>query len=83
MTITVQSTDQGSDQQQLMQLTFQCYTQLQLVGVSAASPEAEEVLTDLFLGDLGDGQLLENVAALASTGMTVQFGGTGRPRPFR
>lgn len=66
-----------------MQLTFQYYTQLQLVGVSASSPETEEVLTDMFLGDVGDGQLFENVAALASSGAPAQFGGPGRPRPFR
>lgn len=66
-----------------MQLTFQYYTQLQLVGVSASTPESEEVLTDLFLGDVGDGQLFENVAALASNGSAAQFGVPGRPRLFR
>lgn len=73
----------GPGHQPLAQLTFQHYTQLQLVGVSASTPQAEEVLTDLFLGDVGDGQLFENVAALTSSGTPAEFGGPGRPRPFR
>ncbi|KAF6262857.1 Fms-interacting protein-domain-containing protein [Scenedesmus sp. NREL 46B-D3] len=51
-------------------LSFQYYTQLKLVGVAAATADDEELLTDLFLGDAGDGLLLESVAAACSSGHT-------------
>jgi len=69
--------------QQLMQLTFKYYTQLKLVGVHAGSQEDDEVLTDLFLGDLGNGDMIENVAIAACNGSPLEFGGAERPRPFR
>lgn len=69
--------------QLLMQLTFKYYTQLKLVGVYAGCAEDDEVLTDLFLGDLGDGDMVENVAAAACNGSPLEFGGWERPRPFR
>jgi hypothetical protein len=76
----------GSPEQQQqagsVQLSFQYYTQLKLVGVAAGAPDDDELLTDLFLGDAGDGLLLESVAAACSSG-TYQFGLPGRPRPFR
>eukprot|EP00879_Flechtneria_rotunda_P011379 GHRR01011885.1.p1 GENE.GHRR01011885.1~~GHRR01011885.1.p1 ORF type:complete len:416 (+),score=151.79 GHRR01011885.1:217-1464(+) len=71
-----------SDAEPVMQLTFHYYTQLKLVGVSASTPADEEVLTDLFLGDAGDGRLLENVALATNVG-SLQFGAAGKPRPFR
>jgi hypothetical protein len=86
VTIEVQlgSPEQQQQHQQAgsVQLSFQYYTQLKLVGVAAGAPNDEELLTDLFLGDAGDGLLLESVAAACSSG-TYQFGLPGRPRPFR
>jgi hypothetical protein len=74
----------GGQQQHgdIMQLSFQYYTQLKLVGVAAAAADDDDLLTDLFLGDAGDGLLLESVAAACSSG-AYQFGLPGRPRPFR
>lgn len=82
MAIDVQAASQGNSGEPVMQLTFKYYTQLKLVGVSASSAGDEDILTDLFVGDPGDGQLLENVAAACSTGVH-QFGAPDRPRPFR
>lgn len=73
---------QASDRQLATTLTFYYYTQLKLVGVLAASPEDQELITNLFLGDVGDGLMLENVGVCSSSG-TLQFAEAGRPCPFR
>jgi len=65
-----------------MSLTFSYYTQLKLVGVLAALPEDQELITNLFLGDVGDGLMLENVG-VCSSGGTLEFAEAGRPCPFR
>jgi hypothetical protein len=84
LSVTVEVQLGGPEQQQAgsVQLSFQYYHQLKLVGVAAAAPDDEELLTDLFLGDAGDGLLLESVATACSSG-AYQFGLPGRPRPFR
>lgn len=65
-----------------MTLTFYYYAQLKLVGVLAGSAEDQELITNLFLGDVGDGMMLENVG-VCSSGGTLQFAEAGRPCPFR
>lgn len=74
---------QGGDSSQLAtSLTFYFYTQLKLVGVLAATPEDQELITNLFLGDGGDGLMLENVGVCSSSG-SLEFAAAGRPCPFR
>ena len=73
---------QQQAQQRSTTLTFYFYTQLKLVGVLAGSPEDQELITNLFLGDVGDGVMLENVGACSSTG-TLEFAESNRPCPFR
>jgi hypothetical protein len=81
--VTLEVYQAGDGARQLVAaLTFSYYSQLQLVGVAAGSSDDEALLTHLFLGDVGDGQLLEAVAACSSSG-TLQFAEAGRPRPFR
>lgn len=63
-------------------LTFYYYTQLKLVGVLASTPEDQELITNLFLGDVGDGALLENIGVCSSSG-ALDFATAGRPCPFR
>jgi hypothetical protein len=63
-------------------LTFYYYTQLKLVGVLASAPEDQELITNLFLGDVGDGALLENIGMCSSSG-ALDFATAGRPCPFR
>lgn len=70
-------------QQPVAALAFSYYTQLQLVGVVAGSADDDAMLTDLFLGDAGDGKLLEAAAACTSSGSSLRFGEPGRPRPFQ
>ncbi|WIA38614.1 hypothetical protein OEZ86_001924 [Tetradesmus obliquus] len=86
LSVTLEVSLGGPEQQQAaagsVALCFQYYSQLKLVGVAAGAPDDEELLTDLFLGDAGDGLLLEAVAAACSGG-ALQFGLPGRPRPFR
>jgi hypothetical protein len=63
-------------------LTFYYYTQLKLLGVLASTPEDQELITNLFLGDVGDGALLENIGVCSSSG-ALDFATAGRPCPFR
>jgi hypothetical protein len=53
-------------QQPVAALAFSYYTQLQLVGVVAGSADDDAMLTDLFLGDAGDGKLLESLPVSCS-----------------
>lgn len=73
---------EGSDSQLSTTLTFFHYTQLKLVGVLGGTPEDQELVTNLFLGDVGDGLMLENVGVCSSSG-ALQFAEAGRPCPFR
>lgn len=64
--------------------TFFYYSLLKLVGVLAAAPEDQELLTNLFLGDVGDGLMLENVGVCSSgSSGPLEFAAAGRPCPFR
>lgn len=84
MRLDVCSSAASSDRQLAAALTFYYYPQLKLVGVLAGSPEDQELITNLFLGDVGDGSMLENVAVcVSSSGGPLQFAEAGRPCPFR
>ena len=74
---------EGGDSSSLATLlTFYFYRQLKLVGVLAATPEDQELVTNLFMGDTGDGSMLENVGVCSTSG-TLEFAAAGRPCPFR
>jgi hypothetical protein len=73
---------EGSNSQLFTALTFSYYTQLKLVGVLGGTPDDQELVTNLFLGDVGDGRMLENVG-VCSNGGALQFAEAGRPCPFR
>jgi hypothetical protein len=82
--LDVCSSASSSDRQLATTLTFSYYPQLKLVGVLAGSSEDQELITNLFLGDVGDGLMLENVAVCGSSaGAPLQFAEAGRPCPFR
>lgn len=82
--LDVCSSASSSDRQLATALTFYYYPQLKLVGALAGSPDDQELITNLFLGDVGDGLMLENVAVCGSSrGGALQFAEAGRPCPFR